>query len=90
MNTAGITGLKASTLRENLGSRYQYTNDAGIPARTGYYWDFEYVVNYMIYFCNFSMIKESGFYELIVPNMSYFVSKVYPFREARSSQHISL
>nr|XP_024365910.1 cation-chloride cotransporter 1-like isoform X2 [Physcomitrium patens] len=40
-DSTGITGLKASTLRENLGSRYQYTNDAGIPARTGYYWDFE-------------------------------------------------
>lgn len=45
MHTAGITGLKLSTLRENWSSRYQFTNDAGIPAPTGFYWDFEYVVN---------------------------------------------
>lgn len=40
---AGVTGLKFSTLKENWGSAYQFTNNAGIPATTGVYWDFEYV-----------------------------------------------
>ena len=40
----GITGLKSSTLRGNWGSKYQFTNDAGIPATTGFYWDFQYVI----------------------------------------------
>ncbi|XP_024376501.1 cation-chloride cotransporter 1 [Physcomitrium patens] len=40
-DSTGITGLKLSTLRENWSSRYQFTNDAGIPAPTGFYWDFE-------------------------------------------------
>jgi len=45
----GVTGLKASTLRDNWGSRYQFTNDAGIPAPTGFYWDFEYVFSHEIF-----------------------------------------
>ncbi|KAG0561948.1 hypothetical protein KC19_9G105400 [Ceratodon purpureus] len=40
-DSLGITRLSASTLRDNWGSAYQFTNDAGIPAPTGFYWDFE-------------------------------------------------
>jgi potassium/chloride transporter 4/5/6 len=38
----GVTGLRFSTLRNNWGSAYQHTNNAGIPAPNGaIYWDFE-------------------------------------------------
>lgn len=42
-SAAGITGLSFTTLKDNWGSRYQTTNDAGIPTPTGVYWSFEYV-----------------------------------------------
>ncbi|KAG0589960.1 hypothetical protein KC19_1G060000 [Ceratodon purpureus] len=38
---ARLTGLSLSTLKDNWGSSYQTTNDAGIPSPTGVYWNFE-------------------------------------------------
>lgn len=40
-DTSGITGLSFDTFKGNWESSYQTTNDAGIPAPTGVYWNFE-------------------------------------------------
>ncbi|KAL4587077.1 hypothetical protein LXL04_011727 [Taraxacum kok-saghyz] len=44
-NRTGITGLSLDSLRENWGSRYQRTNEAGVPDPNGEkYWNFNALV----------------------------------------------
>lgn len=44
--TAGITGLRLKSFKDNWGSAYQMTNNAGIPDPTGStYWSFKWVAS---------------------------------------------
>lgn len=88
---AGVTGLKLSNLQDNWGSSYQFTNEAGIPAPTGVYWNFEYVdistftcCNLLIFTgCNILCIDSWFLYSVVVYSEQYSRLLDLPQAEAR-------